>query len=512
MAITLPGLPGFVPSPQQHNFFDFEVNGRGNCFLEAVAGAGKTTSLMKLCEIMMKVSNGFINTIIVAFSKKIERELDARIKKAGWNFRDVQASTFHSYGWKVWRKIAKNVREPNTFKTVNICNDLHIDEGYHSFIKTLVSLAKNHLLSPEDATKMMELVEHHDLASDLDEGYPLHKAIQYAQEVFRVSNDRRFEVCDFDDMIYLPVFFKAKGGWRYDRVMVDEAQDTNAARRELAAMMLKPGGRIYWVGDRHQAIFGFTGADAAAVDIITKSFKCEQLPLTVTYRCPKKVVAEAQKYVSHIIAHESAPEGQVETIGSMTEFPAHFEKLNQKDAILCRKTAPLVELAYQLIRKGIACHVEGKDIGTNLRNLLTRWKRVKTVDAYLPRLEEWERKQVDRLMQKGNETAADSVRDRCDTLRVICEGCEKITDAVAKVDAMFGDEFDVNGNPNPAFQTLTLSTVHKSKGREWKNVYIYGFKEWMPLPMAKQKWEQEQEKNLQYVAITRAVERLVYVG
>jgi superfamily I DNA/RNA helicase len=57
---------------------------------------------------------------------------------------------------------------------------------------------------------------------------------------------------------------------------------------------------------------------------------------------------------------------------------------------------------------------------------------------------------------------------------------------------------------------LTLSTIHKAKGREWPTVAILQ-PELMPSGWATKDWEQQQETNLKYVAITRARERLIWL-
>ena len=58
---------------------------------------------------------------------------------------------------------------------------------------------------------------------------------------------------------------------------------------------------------------------------------------------------------------------------------------------------------------------------------------------------------------------------------------------------------------------VTLSTIHKVKGLEFPTVFLL---DWHLLPsrFAKAAWQRTQEKNLQYVAITRAMERLVYIN
>ena len=134
------------------------------------------------------------------------------------------------------------------------------------------------------------------------------------------------------------------------------------------------------VGDDRQAIMGFAGASANALDDMIEELKADVLPLTMTWRCPKAVVALAQRYVPDIQAADEAIEG---VVSYATELPA---ELLATDAILCRNTAPLVDQAYALIRRGIACKVEGREIGTGLLRLVDRWKTIKTVTAFLDKL------------------------------------------------------------------------------------------------------------------------------
>jgi superfamily I DNA/RNA helicase len=59
--------------------------------------------------------------------------------------------------------------------------------------------------------------------------------------------------------------------------------------------------------------------------------------------------------------------------------------------------------------------------------------------------------------------------------------------------------------------TLTLCTIHRSKGREWQRVYLIGRNRYMPSSYARLDWELEQERNLMYVAVTRSKGELVEV-
>jgi len=262
-------------------------------------------------------------------------------------------------------------------------------------------------------------------------------------------------------------------------------------------------GRAIFVGDRHQAIYGFTGADNDAIDLIIKEFDCTSLPLTTTYRCPKAVVAKAQQIVSHIQAADTAPEGVVRNLNTFNEI--FKEALGATDAILCRNTAPLVKLAFQLIRKGVPCHVEGRDIGQGLLKLIRQWKSVQFVPQLVEKLKEWRDSQVNILTAKGKESQAAAISDKIETLLVIAEDCSTLIEIENKINTLFSDS---EGNKKPV---LTLSTVHKSKGREWNRVFLLGQEKFMPSKYAKAQWELEQENNLIYVAYTRAMAELIMV-
>jgi superfamily I DNA/RNA helicase len=75
-----------------------------------------------------------------------------------------------------------------------------------------------------------------------------------------------------------------------------------------------------------------------------------------------------------------------------------------------------------------------------------------------------------------------------------------VEDVTKFIDELFDD--NVTG-------ILTLSTIHKAKGREWEQVYWLNRATTCPSPWARQDWQKEQEKNLCYVAATRAKHELI---
>jgi superfamily I DNA/RNA helicase len=486
----------FTPSPQQNSFFDWIKDETGSCVLEAVAGSGKTTTLIEA----LKLMSGSI--FFGAYNKKIAEEIKARTTpKIG-----LTISTMHAAGFAAWR----NFTRANLKVDGNKCRDLFRASKAHAThnmfegpILDLVSYAKQagvgFLKNINDNSVWMNLIDHFDidcLENDRD-------VIIIAKKLLQRSTEVCGSIIDFEDMIYAPLVNKVRFT-EYDWVLIDEAQDTNASRRALALSMLKRGGRLIAVGDRHQAIYGFTGADADALDLIASATSAKKLPLTVTYRCPIAVVTYAQQYVSHIKSHPSAPEGKVTYLPPETRLPT---AVVPGDAVLCRFNLPLISACYQFIADGIPAKVEGREIGNGLKKLASRWK-VKTFTALSDKLDTYLDREVAKYRAKEQESKAALVEDTVECVKILIQRCLKqdtsqdnpVGRLIVEIDKIFGEDV---GN-----DCVVLSSIHKSKGREWNNVL------WLqtgPSKWARKEWELNQETNLCYVAATRAKQQLLLI-
>lgn len=504
---------GHTPSIQQKAVYRWIRDGNGNLILVAVAGAGKTTTILNGASLM----RGFVN--ICAYNRKISVEINGKLKAANQPSR-IQAGTFHSFGLRNWRKMAPKV-DIQGRKVADICEAIKVPEELQEFVVDLVSLGKQRALGVIDTidnwSAWRDIVDHYDVDESLpvdgknralvDIDQMVEDGIGYAVMAYRKSLEMDADIIDYDDMILAPLIHKARM-WENDWLLVDEAQDTNPARRELAKRMLKSSGRAIFVGDPAQAIYGFTGADNDSLEIVEREFRCQRLPLTVTYRCPKRVVDLARTWVSHITAADSAPEGTVTTITEeqFTQLPP--ETFTPEAAMLCRTTAPLVSMAYGLIRRGIPCHVEGKAIGTGLLNLISKWK-TNSIEALQVKMSAYLEREVKKFMEKKQEKKAEALSEKVECVNVLIQVLPAeatVADLKDHIRNLFGDTPE---DKAPAH--FVLSTVHKSKGREWQTVYLYDRINLMPSRFARQEWQLEQERNLMYVAVTRAMANLIEV-
>lgn len=475
-----------VWSDKQQAIFAFAASGTGNAVVEAVAGSGKTTTLI---EAMKRVLVG--NKIFLAFNKHNQLELEKR---------GVYAKTFHGlcYG-PVTR--ARNVRTVEADKVRHIIDELMSDEQaklYAAFAHKLVGYGKNAgigCLVPDSEQSWVELAEHHDLEPDHEDA-SFNIGIKWAARILQASNnDARL---DFDDLLYLAV----KDGIalpKFDFIVVDEYQDTNDIQVAVLRKIMKPSSRIMVIGDPAQAIYGFRGAMSDSMDKALVEFSAIKLPLTVSYRCPKLVVEHARQWVSHIEAHEDAPEGKVTNLGQ--EWSTKLFKPD--DMVVCRTTAALMGLAFQMLKDRVPVRVLGKEIGIGLKSLVKKMN-CNGIDNLVDRLHVWRNREIERAIAKKQEAKAESIRDKADCLlfliRTLKETKRNVPGLYEVIDHLFADRSNAT----------TLATIHKSKGLEADRVIWLNHHK-CPAVWARQAWQRQQEVNCAYIATTRAKKELVLI-
>lgn len=464
-----------APSVYQANILNWVREGKGSAIVKAVAGSGKTTTVMAaLAEI------------------------------PGIDLGQVRASTFHSVGFNAINKKLGTKSKPDSGKCRRILRETVGDvdfDLYADFVCKLVGLAKGEgvgALQAFDGSKWADLIAHHDLYLESEDASEEH-AIALARALLRASNEAaKTGDIDFDDMLYLPLLWRLRL-WQNDWVFIDELQDTNPVRRAIAKLALKPGGRLLGVGDERQSIYGFTGSSVDAMDLVRQEFNCTELPLTVSYRCPTAIGELVRDNVPHFETAPGAAQGEI----SYLPLLEATKRLDSHDAILCRNTAPLITAAFALIARGVGCAVLGKDIGAGLVSLIKK-QRAKGIDNLTAKLRVWQEREVARYTAAGEEGKAETVTDRVASIMAVVDSLDEnertIPKLIAKLEGMFSD---ANG-------MLTLSSVHKAKGREWKRVAVLR-PELMPSPFARQSWQVAQELNLQYVAFTRTLEELIFI-
>ncbi len=239
----------------------------GPLLVLAGAGSGKTRVLTARIAYLIRERGVAPSRIFaVTFTNKAAGEMRARVAALlGADPRGLWIGTFHALSARLLRREAALLGFGPNF-TIYDQDDSQsfikrlLEQRGHSpkahpprAIHAIISGAKNRMLLPEE------------LGASADG--PLERV---AAEIYAGLGPalRQANAMDFDDLLLLPLTLFAEhperlAYWqrRFDHVLVDEFQDTNAAQYRLVKQLATEHRNLCVVGDDDQAIYGWRGAD-----------------------------------------------------------------------------------------------------------------------------------------------------------------------------------------------------------------------------------------------------------
>ena len=466
------------PTDEQIKIYEAIENTENHVVINAGAGTGKTTTIVEASKLLS------CQAAFLAFNKSIQQELNVRLPD------NVEAKTFHAFGFAAIRNAGIRTKVNNR-KCHQIVQELMGKDCYTAPITKLVSLVKGSLTDGQDVSSIRKLIDEYNIT--FDSYREEEQAIMSIPAILTLCRTQTHHI-DFDDMIWLPIINEYPLP-HYDVVFVDEAQDFNEIQRELIIRVVN-GGRCIIVGDKNQAIYGFRGADSNSIGKFVERLELSarditQLPLSISWRCPKEVVKEANRYVKEFSCPSTASEGAV-------FVNAHFNPQPQ-DMVLCRYNAPLVGAFYDLISEGKSAYILGRDMTKGLIKAVQKISKNNNmgVDEFKQLFMQDFEFNYAKLVKNDKMNQAFALEDKKDCIMIFVEKATTVGGIIEEIKRVF------DGNDNGE---IMLSTVHKAKGLEANNVYILAT-ERMPHPKGGL-----EENNICYVAITRAKKNLFYVG
>ena len=466
---------------EQEQIWNEIVNTNNDVIVNAGAGTGKTFTIVEGANRVNASRMGFL-----AFNKSIATELAERLPE------HVEAKTFHALGMKAVRDAVGRTKV-NNWKVKNIIDGILGRDYFAQPLVKLISLVKGSMIDCTDNKEIYKLIDEYNIEfkTPREEVMGVDLVCQILDECKKQTNE-----IDFDDMIWLPLVNDYPLP-QFDILFVDEAQDFNEMQRQLVLACTQLG-RCIIVGDKNQAIYGFRGADSGSMAIFENQLKARgstvnSFGLTLTWRCPKSVVAEANRYVKEFNCLETAEDGQVHVNAYLNP--------QKGDMVLCRYNAPLVSAFYDLITQGKSAYILGRDMHKGLVNYVKKITKHNNMSSeeFMNLLTVDFRVNHAKLIDTDKQNQANTLSDKFECVKIFASKADTVGGIIAEIERLFNSK--TKGD-------IQLSTVHKAKGLEADNVFILAT-ERMPHPKAT---NMQEERNICYVAITRAKKNLYYCG
>lgn len=469
-----------TPTPEQFAIVEAAQSTSDNLLINALAGAAKTSTLILIANALPAVL-----ILCLAFNKKVADEMRDRLPE------NCESMTLNSLGHRAWgaaigrRLVVDKAKMYGILKSlIDKLSKTQKEEAYDNFSTILknLELAKSGGWIPDGKFDQgKRLVNDEKFFASLDEAPTELEEQLYRASMYESIAQAYKGTIDFNDQIYMPTLFQANFP-AFPLVMVDEAQDLSPLNHATLKKLVNR--RLIAVGDPCQAIYGFRGADELSMSKLQSMFSMREMVLSISFRCPKAVVGEAQWRAPHMRYPAWAKDGAVRTFTKWT-----VSDLPSECAIICRNNAPIFSMAVRLFGAGRYAEIVGNDIGKNLIKFL---KKLGPPDLpqeqVLAAIAEFEQ-----LRLKKSRSAA-RVKDECECLRIFARQGDNLSAATAYAEHIMN-----------ATGLIKMMTGHKSKGLEFSNVFILN-RDLLHLG------EGSQDNNLLYVMQTRSKENLTYVA
>jgi DNA helicase-2/ATP-dependent DNA helicase PcrA len=504
----------------------------------AGAGSGKTRVLTR--RIAHRVAVGEIDpsrVMAVTFTRKAAEELRRRLTALGMR-DEVHAGTFHRLAYTQLReRWAERGVEPPVLLDNRARLVGRLLRGGRSKgggggpgrgarsgrveIRDLcaeIDWARARLVGPE-----------HYGAAAADAGrrppVPVERMAELLEAYQREKRRRR--VVDFDDLLILAIRdLRADPGyadairWRYRHLHVDEFQDVNPLQFELLAQWRGDRPDLFLVGDPNQAIYGWNGADPGLLQRFTRRERgVVRIDLVENHRSSPQILAVAATLTARpLVAHQA--DGPVPTVHAHTDDISEAEGVAARagearatagswsdQAVLVRTNAQLAVVERVLREAGVPVRVRsgsGPLASPEVRQMVTDLSRPET--DLIEALESLDESVID-----GADLSPAEIERRANLAALarlvheylVIDPTPSGPGLGSWLTTLTANDVDLEGD------AVELTTFHGAKGLEWPVVHLAGLEDGLvPIAYATTPAQQDEERRLLYVAITRAREEL----
>ncbi len=334
----------------------------GPLLIIAGAGAGKTKTLTTKIAFLIEEKNvNPRNILAITFTNKAAKEMKDRLfRTIGSTAKELQVSTFHSFGLKLLRENYEALGYDKNFVIMDsddsltvvkkIIKDMGLDPKIYNprGIRNKISGCKNEMTSPEEYERYA--------VSDYE------KVVQEVYSKYNTKLERNNSV-DFDDLLLLPIeLFKKnpdilnKYQDLYQYILIDEYQDTNEAQYILTKMLSVKNRKITCVGDDSQSIYSFRGANYKNILNFEKDYKdAKTILLEQNYRSTSNILDAANQVIKN---NKMRKDKNLWTSRGTGEKIKYYRAYNERDE---------AQYVIRKIKELINRNIEYKDIAVLYR-------------------------------------------------------------------------------------------------------------------------------------------------
>ena len=433
-----------TPTNEQNNILNLFNNNSGDLKINAYAGTGKTTTLRLITE-----DHPELNFLYLAFNKALQSEASAIFPD------NVKCLTTHGLAYRSlkiydtsWQQRLR--REPpevfesalslkkSPFSAISSANLLTaIRETINSFCRSASDY-------PEAGHIPFWIYSDHPLIKN----EIMNVVLEYAQKLWNFMTDPDHSIPVTHDFYLKYWQLKNPDLSGYDCLLFDEAQDANQVT--LKVISDQSNIRRIYVGDQHQQIYSWRGA-VNAMNMIQCPLSAE---LTQSFRFGTEVAKIAKTILSL--------KGEFPDIKGLESIQSVLKNVNKKEPFttICRTNTGLIEEALTWADKRKKISVVG-GIEEPVRKIKSAYflyinKKQYITDPEIKAYSSWE-----------NLKEASKLNDQFEIKRIVKfiqlykKSVPDILETLVKWASYSEDECFV-----------TLTTGHKSKGREWQQVII----------------------------------------
>lgn len=539
-------MADFKLSEYQENILNFFLtHPHDNILVNALAGCAKSSTICLLTE------HTTTSDIYLAFNNSVAEEFRQKIKNP-----KTKVSTIHALAYGIMNANLEDKNSTGGFGKRSFRADLDnlkiykIVEDYFAsydflekvFLKenyvALYNLIRLTMTDINNADEIKKLIDCHNLFFDFERNFKRPSKQEVANVIKHINQQDwelfdKFHSIDFTDMTYITYWKIKNKEWKvpyynlYTNIYLDEGQDNNRLQQAYLPLIKRRGGRYVIVQDKNQAIYFFSGADANACKRYSTMFSpITEFELPICYRCPVSHLTKVNKeFGIPILPREKAPAGEIQRI----EKDEISKYIKGGDLVISRLNKWLAPVILDLVSNGISVYIPDKEFVENIKKVITKKQKVcrDTFD-----LENRLKKDVAKYNEKVSKILKPNIyTDEAKTTLSLEEQATTVADSNSKIDNInfvlsvlnyYNSVIGVTSltkflnylttllNIYPNNNCVRLNSVHKAKGLEADNVFVLNEGK-ICRDVRNSPEMQQQEKNLSYISLTRAKNKMYLV-